>query len=521
MSDPGRDAGSDGRAPLILAVLLPALLAAGLAAYRLSSRSLWLDEGASIAIASQHGAALWRGIRHDGGNMLAYYLLLHLLVDWFGSALWVVRLPSVLADAATAGLTALLAWSLVGRHRVALSAGLLCAVSLPLVFWGQDARGYALMVTLATGSLLSFTVLVQSRGPAPRPATVAFLLLSLLSIYVGFYAALIILAELAVLPLFRHRARLVGACLLLVAVGCVPLGVLAVQRGSGQLFWVGSLTPATVGQAGAVLISTGLPPNFHVTAITIVASAVTIVVAAALGIRLAMAQPQLRRLASPGEPARSATWIAASWLLVPLVVMLAAAGAGEPVELPRAAILLIPAVGLVLAWGLDLPGRLRALGLGAVALLLVMRALVLAPTYRATPENWQAAAVHVAASSRSGDCILFYPQDGRMPFDYYLRNRPAAGRLTPVLPTAPWEVTRPYVEQYSAPSPIRLRQIELSCPGLWVVASHQGRSHGPPASKRDLKRYRALLSRLTRAYRHRRSSRFGYAARIYVTRFWR
>jgi mannosyltransferase len=500
---------------------LPVLLAAGLTAYRLSTRSLWLDEGASIAIVSQHGAALWRAIRHDGGNMLVYYLLLHVLVDWFGNAVAVVRAPSVVADAVTAGLTAILAWRLVSRRRVALGAGLLCALSLPLVFWGQDARGYALMVTLATGALLAFTVIVQAPGRAPRTATVAYLVLSLLSMYVSFYAGLILVAELALLPVFRHRARLILGCLALVAAGCIPLAVLAIERGSGQLFWVDPVTPAIAAKAGLVLISAGFPPNFHITGITIAATAVTIALALALGIRVVVQQVRSHRLAWRGEPVRTSVWITGSWLLVPLVVMLAAAVAGEPVELARCVILLLPVVGLLLAWGLDLPGRGRFLGLGAVVLLLVMRALVLAPTYRVTPENWKAAVFHVARASRAGDCILFYPQDGRMLFDYYRRDDPAIQRLSPVLPGAPWSTVQPYVEQYAVPSAGRLAQIERSCPRLWVVASHQGHRPGPLASERDLARYHVLLADLRPAYRHRQHRTYGYAAPIYVTRFSR
>jgi mannosyltransferase len=500
---------------------LPVALAAGLTAYRLSTRSLWLDEGATIAIVSQHGGALWRAIRHDGGNMLAYYLLLHLLVDWFGNAAAVVRAPSVVADALTAGVTAMLAWRLVGRRRVALSAGLLSALSLPLVFWGQDARGYALMVTLATAALLAFTVIVQSSGRAPRTATIAYVLLSLLSMYVSFYAGLILLAELALLPVFRHRARLIIGCLVFVAAGCVPLAVLAIQRGSGQLFWVDPVTPAIAAKAGLVLISAGFPPNFHIAGITVAATAVTIALALALGIRLVGRQVRSHRLAWRGEPVRTSVWIAGCWLVVPIVVMLGAAVAGEPVELARSVILLIPAVGLLLAWGLDLPGRGRLLGLGAVALLLVMRALVLAPTYRVTPENWKAAVFQVARASRSGDCILFYPQDGRMLFDYYRRQDPGIERLKPVLPDAPWGLVRPYVEQYAVPSAGRLRQIERSCPRLWVVASHQGHRPGPLASERDLTRYHTLLAELHHAFRHRQRRTFGYASPIYVTRFSR
>lgn len=504
-----------GRAGLVVAIALPALVAAALTAYQLTSRSLWLDEAASIAIASQHGAALWHGIRHDGGNMLLYYLLLHVLIGWFGSGEWVVRLPSVLAHGATAALTAALAWRLLGRRWVALGTGLLTAVSLPLVFWGQDARGYALMVTLATGSMLAFTRIVQSPGRAPRLATLAYALLTLLSLYVSFYAGLVVLAQLALLPIFRHRLRLVIGCLVLVAVACIPLAVLAVERGSSQLFWVGRPTVATVGQAGAVLVSAGLPPNFHVGAITIATAAVTLVLAGLLAWRAVKLRSDP---AARTDPARTAGWIAGVWLIVPIVVMLIAAFAGEPIELPRTTILVVPVVALLLAWGLDVrSGRGRLLGLGGLALLLILRALVLAPTYGVAPENWQAATARVAAASRSGDCLLFYPQDGRMPFDYYLRGSPAAARLTPVLPSTPWGLVRPYVEEYAVPSSSRLRQIAGSCPRLWVVASHQGQRSGPSGAVEHLQGYNRLKAELRSLYPHSSQRHFGYAARVNVT----
>lgn len=510
---------------MALVIAVPALIAAALTLYQLPSRSLWIDEAASIAIASQHGASLWQAIRHDGGNMLIYYLLLHVLIGWFGSGEWVVRLPSVLAHMATAALTATVAWQLLARRWVALGAGLLTAVSLPLVFWGQDARGYALMVALATGSMLAFIRIVQSRGPAPRVAVLAYVLLTLLSLYLSFYAGLIVLAQLALLPLLRQRMKPIVGGLVVVALGCIPLAVLALQRGSSQLFWVRPVSATTVGQAGAALISAGLPPNFQIGAITIVAAAVTLVMAAWLGWRALEGRPAGRlRLGSLSLAGQ----VAAAWLLVPVVVMLIVALAGEPIELARSAILVIPAVGLLFAWGLDggsRPGvdrgRARFLGLTGLAALLIVRVLVLAPTYGVSPENWRAAAAHVARGSRSGDCLAFYPQDGRMAFDYYLRGTPAAGRVVSVLPPTSWWVVRPYVEQYALPSSAQLGKIVRSCRRLWLVASHQGDPEGPSASRAHLKAYRELVADLRGAYAHSRGRHYGYAPRVYLTLFSR
>ena len=62
-----------GRLLDLAAVGLPTLLGLILCLYDLNTRSLWLDEAASITIASQHGAALGAAMAHDGGNMLGYY----------------------------------------------------------------------------------------------------------------------------------------------------------------------------------------------------------------------------------------------------------------------------------------------------------------------------------------------------------------------------------------------------------------------------------------------------------------
>src|SRR5690349_6010363 len=156
----------------------PAALAVALCVYQLTTRSLWLDEAATVAIAGQHGSALWSAIAHDGGNGLGYYALLHVLIGWFGHGALVIRLPSALAAGACVGAVGLLGLRLFDR-RVATAAGLLSAVSLPLVFWSQNARGYGPMVALVAGSFLAFAALVESGG---RRAWIGYVVLTALAV---------------------------------------------------------------------------------------------------------------------------------------------------------------------------------------------------------------------------------------------------------------------------------------------------------------------------------------------------
>ena len=181
----------------------PVVVALVLCLIELAARSLWLDEAATVAIASQHGSAFWSAAAHDGGNMLGYYALLHVLIGWFGDGAFVIRLPSVIASGAAAGAVSLLGLRLFDR-RVALAAGLLTAVSLPLVFWGQDARGYAAMVALVAGSFVALAAIVD--GPHRQGAWIAYVVLTTLSVYASYVAIFAVAAQLVALVALRRHA---------------------------------------------------------------------------------------------------------------------------------------------------------------------------------------------------------------------------------------------------------------------------------------------------------------------------
>lgn len=524
-----------GKSPSVRNDLIPIAVAAGvgalLAAIELGTRSLWLDEASTFAIVSQHGAALWHGIAHDGGNMLLYYLVMHVIVGWFGDATWLMRLPSVIASAATGGLVAAIALRLFpANRRLATAAGLLAVVSLPLVFWGQNARGYAWLVALSAGSFLALIAILQTPGgrSPSRAAIVAYVLTTLAALYVGYDVALLIPAQLALLLLFRERARVVIGCLALVAVLCVPLLVLAADRGSGQLFWVTPLSWPIAGQAALTLLSAALPPNFHRTATTAVAAGV-IGLAVAAGLVLA-ARTALRAVRQGRS--REETWpilFLLSWLLVSTVLALLVYLAGEPIELTRVTILVMPPLAILMAWVLLRPGVPAGLGLAGVAVLLALRLLQVIPSYGVSPEPWNAVTAYVVKSTPADRpaCIAFYPQDGREVVDYYLLRTAAGGvsnpapALTPVLPALPWGSVRPYVERYGTLDAGQLARIARQCPRLWLVASHEGQTAGTHQSLVNILRYRRLADELLAMYPHARLRTFGWASAILVLQMQR
>jgi hypothetical protein len=509
--------------PDLVPVVVAGAVGVLLAAIDLGTRSLWFDEGSTYAIVSQHGAALWRGIAHDGGNMLLYYVVMHVVVAWFGDATWVMRLPSVIANGLTGALVAATALRLFpANRRLAAAAGLLAVVSLPLIYWGQNVRGYAWLVTLSVASFLALIVILQTpaeRAPS-RAALAAYVLSTLAALYIGYDVALLIPAQLVLLLIHRDRARLVIGCLAVVALLSVPLLVLAAERGSGQLFWVTPLDWSVAGQALLALLSAAFVPNFHHTATTVPAVIVMgLAVLTALGLATRIVLRDRRDRQPPSWP----LLVLLAWVLVPTVLTLAAYAAGEPIELPRVTILELPALALLVAWLLMRAAVMPALGTAAVVVLLALRLAQVIPSYGVSPEPWRAVTAYVlkATPARGVSCVAFYAQDGRESFDYYLlhttrlRTDPWPN-LRPVLPTLPWGSVRSYVEGYATLGAGQRPRVAKECPRLWLITSHSGQSGGTHQSLVNLERYQALTSGLERLYPHNSLRTFGWASPIRV-----
>jgi hypothetical protein len=301
----------------------------------------------------------------------------------------------------------------------------------------------------------------------------------------------------------------------------IPLLVLAADRGSGQLFWVLPFSLDIGGQAGLALLSTGMPPNFHSTSTTLAATIVT-------GVALLVAVVVAARVAVP-RWRRPSSWpllCVLSWLVIPTVVTMLLYLVGEPIELARVTILVLAPVALLLAWLLLRPEVQPALGVAGVAVLLVLRLLQLVPSYGTSPEPWNAVTAYVLSSTSpaSPACVVFYPQDGREPFDYYLRAAsPAVTNpgtdLHPILPNLGWGTVRPFVESYGTLGAASLAGIAANCPRVWLIASHQGQAAGTLQSRLNLRRYQAIEAELAKVYRRSTERQFGWSASVDVQQF--
>jgi mannosyltransferase len=493
-------------------IAVPTVLSAALCLIGITSRSLGFDEGATIAIVSQHGSALGSAIARDGGNMSGYYLVLHVLVGWFGNGLWVLRLPSALLAVATVALVGVLGLQLFDR-RVAFVAGLLAAVSVPLVYWAQTARGYAPMVAFVCAAFVAFVELARADDFAVSPvrrrlAWAGYVVAMVLAAYCSFVAVLVVPVQLLAIAGRPRAARRLVAALLALAVGCVPLVILAVRRGSGQLFWVPKPSHKVDSQVLQSLFSTGLQPSFHHRFTTTVG---WIVVGLAL-------------LVLAGATARARRWswplgLTLTWIALPVALTFVYSLVSQPLFEARNLLTCLPAVALALAVGICDPRLPRGVAVAAFVIVLGLRAVPLAASYGVSPEPWHQATAAVLHRSLPGDCVVFYPEDGRNAFQYYVGPAGgAAARRAPrsVLPAVAWGTLTPYVERYASLSPAQLTAATAGCRRLWFVSSHEGQTDGSARSLANRVLYHRFDSELERAFGPGPIEQYGYASAVHV-----
>lgn len=147
-----------------LRLLAIALLAFGLATFRLDFQSLWYDEGVTATVAQQTIVELTRWTADDIQPPLYYYVV----AAWgraAGWSEWALRFPAAWFAALTAPLLAALTLRLSRSRRAASVAALLAALHPLLIYYAQEARMYAQLTAL--GVLAAYLLLRLADDPAP------------------------------------------------------------------------------------------------------------------------------------------------------------------------------------------------------------------------------------------------------------------------------------------------------------------------------------------------------------------
>ncbi|MER7479381.1 glycosyltransferase family 39 protein [Streptomyces sp. NPDC126510] len=138
------------------------MLAIGL--WGLDRGGMWGDESVTFQVAQRTVPQIWRLLHEVDAVHGLYYLLMHAVLTVHPDEV-VLRLPSVCAATATAGLVAALGVRLAGP-RAGLGAGVLYAITPMTGHYAQEGRSYALVAAGVAGATLLLVRAVE--GAATR-----------------------------------------------------------------------------------------------------------------------------------------------------------------------------------------------------------------------------------------------------------------------------------------------------------------------------------------------------------------
>ena len=206
------------------------------------------------------------------------------------------------------------------------------------------------------------------------------------------------------------------------------------------------------------------------------------------------------------------------WAIVPPALVFVYSFVSQPLFQPRNLVTSVPAIALVLALAIcdrRLPRAVAGGGAGVGARDPIGAAgAQLRRLAGAVGRGHHA----VLTAARPGDCVVFYPEDGHNPFQYYERTAKPVGAVAPrsVLPITGWGEVRSYVERYETLSPARQAALASSCRRLWLVSSHEGQSTGPARSRHNLRVFDHFRTQLEQLFGKGQIRTYGYASAIHV-----
>lgn len=440
-----------GRPSLVVAVATAFVALATL--WGLGDRSSWLDEGFTVMHTRLPTDEFFSIVAEREANAVLHSVLVHGLVR-VSEAEWWLRLPSALAATATVPVT-YLAGRRLFHPRVGVVAAVFVAANGFVVEYGQEGRGYALLLFLAALSTFLFVRALQEDRAGSWAAWAA---VACLMGYAHLFGVLVVAAQVAALLARRGLPtpwRRVGWCIGAIVLAHLPLAAFLVAGGDkGQSEGLPAFTPVRfVGIFVRLSGNAGVP--------------LTLLVAVACAYGLAVLWRRRRALDEQ------------AWgvLLVTLGIVVPVAAAGlvslfEPLYVARYFVGTMPALALLAAFGVT-QVRPRAAGL-ALAAGIVVLGVVGVGLWHAQPSREDArGAVELLAPPgpdgvQPGDAIAFTPWYGRIPVELYLEEEGAlVDDLEPVFPAADWGAWRPDDDPGGIDAE---RVVAEAAPGrVWVV----------------------------------------------------
>ena len=401
-----------------LAIFLALLTIAGawLRLSHLGSKSLWLDEGATVALARASWRHFWWVWWHGEASLqTTYFLFMRGWIHLGDSETW-LRLPSALFGIASIPMLYTLARKFVAGWP-ALAAAAILAFSPTHVYYSQEARSYTLAILLV---LLSTYFFVRAVERCQRRDWARWMWLGVLAFYTHDFAALVLVAQ-ACSMLFkpepkRWRPLLIrGTVILLLA---LP-GLTYVLRASPE-----NLHFAWMPQPGT--------REFLHLAAFFGGGGLKLAFAFLLWIAGIIAIGRSRRSAEDTNVFWQGSLVVL-WAMLPAVI-LAIVSLREPMFLQRYVIFSLPAWALLAAIGADCLRKWK-IGLVLVILLCGMSVPAIVNAWRKPREDWRAACNVVLGHASPGDAVVFFPFYSRIMLDYYQSRCPA--KVPPLYVFAP------------------------------------------------------------------------------------
>jgi mannosyltransferase len=274
---------------------------------------------------------------------------------------------------------AALAYRLGGR-RPALIATAVFVVSLPLVAWQREARGYTLGMLFVAAAALGY---LRLRETGTTLAGMSFVFLTELAGYTLIFSWWVFLAEASLLVLLRRSVAKRSRAALWLAVSAalalaLPLALIATSRGAGQLSWL--RRPGALGLLSGLRLVAGGDSGAVVLRYTVAGIALTglsVVIWAAAGSRSAGAAP-----AAADGSERPLVVLCIAWIVAPIAGAWLVSVLWHPVFLDRYFLISLPAAAVLTAAGLERLWRRWPLGgIGAAGALLALHAVLLSSLY--------------------------------------------------------------------------------------------------------------------------------------------
>ncbi len=206
----------------------------------LDAQSFWSDEAATIRLLQLPFGDMLRGVVDGESTPPLFYVVAWVWTRVLGTGEVAARLPSALAGTATIPIVAALAARLTGdaaaraRGRAAVLAAALAATGPLMVWYGQEARAYALLMLLVAASALA---LLRYLETGAHDRAVVWATLAIAAMWTHHFALFAVAGE-ALWALWVLRRQAVGAVVATTAGALALAPLLLHQREAGRASFI-------------------------------------------------------------------------------------------------------------------------------------------------------------------------------------------------------------------------------------------------------------------------------------------